>query len=275
MTAAGALGYRGAMISLEAVRVVLVRPEEAGNVGAAARVLKNFGMGHLVLVDPRLARRTEAVKWARGAEDVLEGADLVETLAEAVAPCAAAWATTRRRGKLRGPHRNAREAAAETASLAGAGRPAAWVFGPESRGLTTEETALCTGRVTIPTHPAQPSLNLAQAVAVCAYEIWTAAREPAAPATRREAPLADREALYRHLEEALLAAGFLLPHTARSRMAVVRRVLERSRPAPAEVRLLRGMARQIEWAGRRARGASGEAPAEASEEDGHRGSGRE
>jgi len=240
------------VIQLDSVRFVLVRPEEAGNVGAAARVLKNFGLGHLVLVAPRLARRAEAVKWARGAEDVLEGADLVDDLAAALTSCVRAFATTRRRGRLRGSFMGARDAAAETAGLARSARPVAWVFGPESRGLTTGEVALCSTRVTIPTAPAQPSLNLAQAVAVCAYETWLAAREDPPATPRREAPLTDREALYRHLREALLSVGFLQTHTAASRMAVLRRLLERAAPSPAEVRFLRGLARQVEWAGERA-----------------------
>ncbi len=249
--ARGGVVFR-AVIHLDPVRFVLVRPEEAGNVGAAARVLKNFGLGHLVLVSPRLARRAEAVKWARGAEDVLEGADVVDDLAQAIEPCVRAWAATRRRGRLRGSYLGARDAAGEAAALARSAQPSAWVFGPESRGLTTGEVALCSARVTIPTSPAQPSLNLAQAVAVCAYETWMAAREDAPAAPRREAPLAEREALYRHLESALLSVGFLQPHTAASRMAVLRRLLERASLAPAEIRFLRGLARQVGWAGARA-----------------------
>jgi tRNA/rRNA methyltransferase len=246
-----AWGNVSAVIHLDSVRFVLVRPEEAGNVGAAARVLKNFGLGHLVLVAPRLARRAEAVKWARGAEDVLEGADLVDDLPQALEPCVRAFATTRRRGRLRGSFLGARDAAGETAALARSAQPVAWVFGPESRGLTTGEVALCSTRVTIPTAPTQPSLNLAQAVAICAYETWLAAREDGPAAPRREAPLTDREALYRHLEEALLAVDFLQPHTAAARMAVLRRILERATPTPSEVRFLRGLARQVGWAGER------------------------
>ena len=236
-------------MSFESLRVILVRPEEAGNVGAAARVLKNFGLRHLVLVDPRMARPEEAYKWAHGAEEVVEGADVMTGLAEALAPCARAWAATRRRGKHRGPADLPRRAAREIHALASSGQTTAWVFGPESHGLTTEELAQCSDRVSIPTAPRQPSLNLAQAVAVCGYETFLAGMDPTPPAKPREALLEERAALYRHLEEALATVGFLFPHTAQSRMAAIRRIVERARPSSREVRLLRGLARQVKWAG--------------------------
>ena len=121
-------------MSLNQIRIVLVRPEEAGNVGAAARVLKNFGLKHLVLVQPHLARPKEAYKWAHGSEDVLEGADMVESLEDALAPCVRAWATTRRRGKHRGGFLTPREAAEGMIELGDSGQNVAWVFGPESSG---------------------------------------------------------------------------------------------------------------------------------------------
>lgn len=239
-------------MSLNQIRIVLVRPEEAGNVGAAARVLKNFGLRHLVLVQPRLARPMEAYKWAHGSEDVLEGADVVESLKEALAPCVRAWATTRRRGKHRGGVRAPREAAEAMSELAGTGQNVAWVFGPESSGLSTEELSICSERVQIPTSPGQPSLNLAQAVAVCCYDSFLACRPPGGNQTSRLATMEERTALYAHLESALLEVGFLLPHTTRTRMNVLRQLIERARPTPGETRLLRGMARRIERAGRKA-----------------------
>ena len=233
------------------LRVVLVRPEEAGNVGAAARVLKNFGLARLVLVSPRLGRPQEAARWAHGAEDVLDGAEWVERLEDAVAPCALAWATSRRGGKGRGAVLEPREAASRLRAVLASGQEAAWVFGPESRGLTTGEIAACSGRVRIPTAPRQPSLNLAQAVAICVYE--TVATPPEGPLHGRESSLEERAALWRHLEEALLAVGYLDPKTARRRMVAVRALLDRSRLSPAEVKLLRGVARQMLWAAGRRR----------------------
>jgi TrmH family RNA methyltransferase len=253
------VGYRAALSKLETVRFVLVRTEEAGNVGATARVLRNFGLSRLVLVAPQFGSFAEARKWAHGAEDVLEGAEIVDSLEQALEGCEAAWAATRRLGRLRAKGTSPGEAAAETVSRAAGGAQAAWVFGPESRGLSTEEVARCGRRVTIPTAPEQPSLNLAQAAAIAAYELYRRTlRTGGSPAPRREATVAERQALYGHLEEALLATGFLHHHTAQARMAAVRALLERSRLSPREVRLLRGVARQILWAVAQ----SGRAPAE-------------
>lgn len=232
------------------IRLVLVRPEEAGNIGAAARVAKNFGLSRLVLVAPGAPRPQDAMKWAHGAEDVLEGADHCADLAEALRGCARTFALTRRRGRLRGQFLSPGDAARESAAQARAGQPVAWVFGPESRGLTTAETSQCSARVTIPTSPRQPSLNLAQAVAICAYEIGMAALAEAPAAPRREAAWEEREALYRHLEASLLAIRFLHPHTARARMAALRALLERAGLTSREAKLVRGMARQMEWAAR-------------------------
>jgi tRNA/rRNA methyltransferase len=152
-----------------------------------------------------------------------------------------------------------RAAARDVVSLAASGQDAALVFGPESRGLANTEIAACSDRIWIPSSPLQPSLNLAQAVAVCAYEVFLAAQDGDPQGLpHKEAALGDRAALYAHLERALGAVGFLLPHTARSRMAALREVLERARLKTAEVRLLRGIARQMEWAGEKANGDGGD-----------------
>jgi TrmH family RNA methyltransferase len=226
----------------EQVRFVLVRPEESENVGAAARVMHNFGFDDLVLVEPRLARPERAYVVAHRAEDVVRAATHVTRLDQALGDCVRAFATSRRSGKRRGQSLKLEEAALESAATTG---PVAWVFGPESNGLSALEIESCSDRVLIPTAPAHPSLNLAQAVAVVAYELFLARTRPVDKRSAREAPLREREALYRHLEDALLAIGFVSPGTARARMSELRRLLERSRPSPDEVRFLRGIARRM------------------------------
>ena len=109
------------------------------------------------------------------------------------------------RGKARGEFVDVREAAAESVRRGAAGAGSAWVFGPESRGLSTDEIGLCTHRVTLPTLAAQPSLNLAQAVAVCAYETARATETDAPRALPRTAPWEERDHLYRQWETGLLA----------------------------------------------------------------------
>ena len=230
---------------LDQVRFVLVRPEEPENVGAAARVLRNFGMERLVLVAPRLGRPERAYVVAHRAGDLVEGADHVDDLDQALEGCVRAFATSRRSGKSRGQSSSLRDAADRSALTRG---PVAWVFGSESNGLTAPEIARCSDRVVIPTAPEHPSLNLAQAVALVAYELFLAGRASPGMRSPSEATLEDRNGLYRHLEDALLAIGFLSTETARARMSELRRLLERSGLSPNEVRFLRGIARRMELA---------------------------
>ena len=227
------------------VRFVLVRPEEPENVGAAARVLRNFGMDRLVLVSPRLGRPERAYVLAHRAGDLVEGADHVDDLDQALNGCVRAFATSRRSGKSRGQSLFLRDAAVRSAATRG---PVAWVFGSESNGLTAEEISRCSDRVVIPTAPEHPSLNLAQSVALVAYELFLAGSASQRIRSRSEATLQDRDGLYQHLEQALLAIGFLGPETARARMSELRRLLERSGLSPNEVRFLRGIARRMERA---------------------------
>ncbi len=231
------------------IRFVLVRPGSGGNVGAAARALKNMGVGSLWLVDPRPFDAVEAERLAHGATDVLARARRVATLAEAIGDCRWIVGTTRRAGRQRVAAWTPR-AWAEAAHAAPERRPLAVVFGPEEDGLSAAELACCHDIVRIPTHPSQPSLNLAQAVLVLAYEWFVAnpRREAAAVAVRDEARAAELAGLYAHLESMLFGVGYVRPHTAPHRMRVLRDILGRARLGPDEVRLLRGVCHQVLWA---------------------------
>jgi TrmH family RNA methyltransferase len=167
-----------------AARIVLVRPHYPENVGAAARAMKTMGITDFVLVKPgRLATPLHemARKMAVKSVDVLEAARIVPTLAEALGEgMAYAYATTSRRGVsgIVSP----RAAAAATVARAEAGERVAFVFGNEKTGLSAEDSALCEGRLRIPMADDQPSINLAQAVQLVAYELFVAglaAREKA------------------------------------------------------------------------------------------------
>jgi TrmH family RNA methyltransferase len=165
---------------LGGVRVVLVRPEAPANVGAVARVLRNTGLGQLVLVAPRDWRTVECWRTAWGAQDVLEAALVVADLGAALAGAAYTAALSGRRDAA---SRDVRDMAGEVADLA-PGDEAALVFGPETSGLTDHEMALCGRTVRIPSHPGQPSLNLSHAVMVAAYEVFRASRREAASPRR-------------------------------------------------------------------------------------------
>jgi TrmH family RNA methyltransferase len=237
----------------DAIRFVLVRPGSSGNVGAVARALKNNAFSSLWLVDPRPLAAAEAERLAHGAADVLHAARQVETLDEALAGCRWIAGTTRRLGRRRGAPWNPRAFAAAVHAQPER-RPLAIVFGPEEDGLGLAELRLCHDLVRIPASAAQPSLNLAQAVLILAYELYVHGQEASVsspPPPGPDATLEQLEGLYAHLEAMLLQVGFLRPDTVPARMLALRRILGRARLRPGDVRLLRGICRQVEWAVRR------------------------
>ena len=159
------------------VHVVLVRPRRPENIGAVARVVANTGLAGLRLVQPGDWRTVEAFRMAWQAEEVLEDAAVFPTLAEAVGGCRLV-AGLSGRGRDVIQHLTPRELAGEIGGIEAAGEVAV-VFGNESSGLTLEERKLCQRQVRIPASPRQPSLNLAQAVMIAAYEIFVADSPPA------------------------------------------------------------------------------------------------
>jgi TrmH family RNA methyltransferase len=237
------------------VDVVLVRPRNPANVAAACRALKNMGLRSLRLVggDPGLGR-PEARNLAYGAWDVLDSVRFFPGLGEAVADATLVAGTSGREDPAAwSPRRLASEGAVRAA-----GGRTALVFGPESSGLTAEELARCHVRVRIAADPAQPSLNLAQAVLILAYEIRLSDEgEREAPAPARAAS-GELEAALSELEEGLVGIGYLNPDNPGKVLAELRQLLARAGPTPREANLLRGLARQIRWAVGRIAGEGGE-----------------
>src|SRR5271170_435476 len=226
---------------------VLFRPQSPGNIGAAARAIKNMGFDDLRLVAPGTLKSREAVAMAVHADDVLAHATVYPELADALADCSIAVGTTSRRGGYRSRAVPLRAAAVELEALAGANK-IALVFGREDRGLTNRELKLCHRLVTIPTAPEYPSLNLAQAVMVVAYELMMAgtaaaesARAPEFVAASVSDPMLDRMA------EALVAIGFIPDDNPEHIMLAIREIFGRSGLTAREVEILNGMARQMRW----------------------------
>ena len=246
-------------MDLTRVEIVLVRPRRAANVAGACRAMKNMGLRTLWLVEPGPGLDDpEARALAYGAWDVLDGARRAPGLLDAVSRSVAVVGTT---GRNAPGARTARRLAAEARELARGGA-LSLVFGPEASGLTGAEMDLCHSLVHVPTDPAHPSLNLAQAVLLLAYELRLAALEEAgAPAGgdagEPRAPAGDLEQAVRELRDALLDVGYLDPASPDRVLTELRRLLARGGPTPREVVLLRGLARQVAWAGRIARGGSG------------------
>jgi TrmH family RNA methyltransferase len=237
-------------MDLNSVDVVLVRPARPANVAAACRALKNMGLSRVTLVgEPAVEIPAEARALAYGAWDVLDSAHGAATLEEAVADATTVVGTT---GRSTPGAQPARELAARVASLA-AGERLALVFGPEASGLTRRELALCHHTVHVPTSPEHPSLNLAQAVLLLAYELrLVALASPGSPSVRRGpsavATAGEVENAVGDLGKALLAIGYLNPANPEAILAELRQILVRAAVTPREVTLLRGMARQIGWA---------------------------
>ncbi len=208
----------------------------------------NLGFERLVLVRPDCDPLDgQAHRMAVEAARLLERAQVHDGLDDALAGAGAVVGTTRRTGKHRRPHRSLDDFAGELAALASAGE-LALVFGREDSGLTDSELDRCTQLVFLPSSEAYPSFNLAQAVLLVAWELRLAGQRPLA-GTLPELPAEhrSREAMYRHLEEALLAIGFLHPESTDNIMRRLRRLFGRANLTDREAQLLRGMARQILW----------------------------
>jgi tRNA/rRNA methyltransferase len=237
---------------LSNARVVLVRPHYAGNLGAVARVMFNFGLDQLALVEPFADPRSEeARRLATHGERVLESAIIAQSLDEAVADCRLVVATSANVEGVYRAHNYGRpdEVLPEVVAALDDG-PCALVFGPEPSGLSNAEVARCHGLVRILTDPACPSLNLSHAVAICLYELrrlWLSARGVAVQPTKKIAAFAHQERMFESLRGALEAVHFVWGTKADSLMHAVRHLIARAKPSPNEVRILFGLARQLRW----------------------------
>lgn len=229
--------------ALSRIRVVLVRTSHPGNIGAAARALKNMGLSRLYLVEPRSFPDPEAVSRASGATDVLDSVVVTDSLQAALQGVSLAAALTARRRELAAPMQWAREAAGNLFERAVAGEDVALVFGNETFGLSNEDLALCQVPVMIPANPEYSSLNLGAAVQVMAYELRMAQGVNGAAPSNTE-PLAtidEVEALMTHIEQATIASGFFNPANPKRLMPRLRRMFGRITLERDEVNILRGM----------------------------------
>jgi TrmH family RNA methyltransferase len=232
------------------LRIVLVEPREAGNVGAAARVMKNFGFGELWIVGEHPALLPVSGWWASGADDLLAAARFAPSLLDAIGDAHLTVATTSSRGRTTPATFDPRSLGERFASLAD-DQILALVFGREDSGLTREELVLCQHSAVIPTNAAFPTMNLAQSICVFCYELTSIAP------VRTERPLATAELVERMHERArslLLDVGFLHENNPDRIYDDLRAIAARADLDEREATIVLGMIRQIEWALSNARG---------------------
>jgi tRNA (cytidine32/uridine32-2'-O)-methyltransferase len=247
---------------LDRIRVVLVNTSHPGNIGGAARAMKNMGLSRLVLVQPEEFPSGEANARASGATDILEAALVVDSLEEALAGCSLVLGTSARERRIPWPLLDPRECAQKCLEHVEPGGEVALVFGREYAGLTNEELQRCQYHVHIPSNPEFSSLNLATAVQVLVYEVrmaWlaqqgqptkmekleTTAMLDAVPVTADELEL-----FYQHLEQTLVQIDFLDPAKPRHLMARLRRLYGRAGVSKLEMNILRGILTETQKAAR-------------------------
>lgn len=249
---------------LERIRVVLVNTSHPGNIGGAARAMKNMGLKSLFLVDPRKYPHNDASARAAGADDILNGAQVVTSLEDALQGCSVVLGTSARDRRIPWPLLDPREAAETCLHAWRADHQAdiALVFGREYAGLTNTELQRCQYHIHIPADPEFSSLNLATAVQVLTYEMRMAwlkeTQQPtrmleveatgmlgAAPATHESLEL-----FYEHLQQTLIEIDFLDPAKPRHLMARLRRIYGRSQLKKSEVNILRGILTETQKAAR-------------------------
>ena len=237
------------------ISIVLYKPKYAGNIGSVARAAKNMGITGIVVVGSKEFDREEMEQRSTHlAADVLDRIVYEPSIEEALGGFNYIVGTTARLGRARGPFVTPRAAAQNVASLS-QNNKIALLFGPEDTGLANEQLRLCHSVVTIPTSREFTSLNLSQAAMILCYEIFVAS--PSAAGAAEVAPKlalsSETEGMYRQIKDLLSEIGFLNPQNPEYWMLDLRRFFARSGLLSREVKIIRGICRQIEWYARHKR----------------------
>jgi tRNA (cytidine32/uridine32-2'-O)-methyltransferase len=228
---------------LENVRIVLVETSHPGNIGATARAMKNMCLERLYLVSPKTYPSAEATARASGADDLLQRAQVCDSIDEALVGCRLVIGTSARERAVSWPVISPRTCGERVVRESAAGE-VALVFGRESSGLSNSELDRCSYLVHIPTNAQYSSLNLAAAVQVLAYEVLTAWRtqsQAGAEQAREVASAEQMEGFHAHLSQALLDIGFADPKKSEKLMRRLRSLFHRARPDEVEINILRGI----------------------------------
>ncbi len=232
-------------LNLSSLKVILVEPQIPGNVGAVARVLKNFGVKSLYLVRPHSFLSKEALSRASKAEDILYRAKLFSSLEDAITDCQYIVTTTaRKRYKI--STLMPRKVAPLLSAISQNNR-IGLVFGPERSGLKNKELLLGHIFLTIPTDTSYSSLNLAQAVGIVLYELFLQTRYSVSQKIPKIATSSQLNAMYAHLMEILNKIGFVKKEGEEHVLFVIKRIFNKIPLEEEDVRVIRGICRQINW----------------------------
>ena len=230
------------------IAIILVHPKYPENIGASARIAHNFGIQKLIVVADEQPDEEKMLKMAtHKAAHLIQEMEIHKTTAEAARPFHSIIATTARQGRQRPQKMSPRRVMQDFAPLV-AGNNVAIMFGPENAGLTNEDVDLCQFTSTIPTADFS-SLNLAQAVAIHCYELYTVLPDVVHPhnQTQEYANSYDLEGMYEHIEQALLQVTFLHDTNQVYWMRNIRQFLSRIRLRKKEASMIRGICRKFLW----------------------------
>ena len=241
-------------MNLNNIRIVMINTSHPGNIGAAARVMKNMGLTRLYLVDPKQFPNYEATAMASGADDLLSRAIVCHSFEEALEGCHLVLGTTARERKIQHDFIDAREAGVMSVCESNQ-YEVALVFGRERTGLTNDEIGLCHKLINIPTNPDYSSLNVASAVQIVTYEIMMALqavnRQDVQAAAHKDeqgtaesveyASSENMQRFYQHLQQTLIDIDFLRVKQSPQLMPKLRHIYNRIRLKQEELNILRGI----------------------------------
>lgn len=243
-------------VQAQLLRWVLVETSHPGNVGSAARALKTMGFSDLRLISPRIpsvAQASEAIALASGAVDILESSQESSSLESAVQDCTLVLGLTSRDREFGPPALNWEDARFLVQAAIAGNQRVALLFGPERTGLDNHHLSLCTHRVWLDANPLYPSLNLAQAIMVCAFTLRESLNKDLeipsiSSASLERVDYADPTAvaaMLEHWREGLEAIGYLDPANPKKLMPRLQALFARARLHKEEIDLLRGIAKQM------------------------------
>ncbi len=235
-----------AKVNLDHIGIILVQPQIPENIGAVARAMNNMGLSRLVLVDPKNCDLCRVLKTATGSSiDVVQELEVYQDLRDALSPYHYIVGTTARVGALRPamsrPHHLAKELIPVSQK-----NLVAIMFGPEDRGLSNDQLRYCHTLSTISTERFS-SINLAQAVMIICYELFAAKRDTPPEPLPRLPNSFELEGMYDHLKGVLMKIGFIDHQNPEHWMLNIRRFFSRLPLTAREVRVVRGICRQIDW----------------------------